>query len=158
LESAVPDLIESKTFIGFAAAKPTGLNDLGVPLLETTVVKKGKLHELTQPQADGKVGRMFQNVRVTGIKTTEGGNESAKIIVSMEAFGDNNAPEAANSGIGIKLYAGSDSLLELSPGSMFLPYANFWYDNRFVFDVPTDVFDKTDQLEFIAKPDQVRII
>jgi hypothetical protein len=157
-ESVVPDLIESKTFVDLPVAKPTGLNDLGVPLLETTVVKKGKLHEFTQPQADGKVGRMFQNVRVTGIKTTEGGGESAKIFVSMEAFGDNNVPKAANSGFGIKLYAGADGLLELSPGSLFLPYANFWYENRFVFDVPSEVFDKADRLEFIAKPDQVRVI
>lgn len=154
----MPDLIESKTFFDLAVAKPTGLNDLGVPLLETTVVKKGKLHEFTQPQADGKVGRMYQNVRAIGIKTTEGGCELAKLFVSLEAFGDSNAPEAANSGIAIKLYSGSEGLLEVSTGSLFLPYASFWYDNRFVFDIPTDVFDKTDKLEFIAKPDQVRII
>lgn len=154
----MPDLLESKTFIDLAVAKPTGLNDLGVPLIATTVVKKGKLHEFTQPQADGKVGRMFQNVRVIGIKTTEGGSESAKIMLSLEAFSDSNAPQAANSGIGIKLYAGAESLLALTPGSMFMPYANFWYDNRFVFDVPNDVFDKTDRLEFIAKPDQVRLV
>lgn len=54
--------------------------------------------------------------------------------------------------------AGSESLLELSFVSMFLPYANFWYDNRFAFDVPNEVFDQTDRLEFIARPDQVRAI
>lgn len=154
----MPDLIESKTFIDLATAKPTGLTDLGVPILETTIVKKGKLHEHAQPLSDGKVGRMFQNVRVTAIKTTEGSIESAKIFISLEAFGDSNVPEAVNSGFRIELYAGPESLLELSPGSMFLPYANFWYDNRFVFDVPTEVFDRTDRLEFIAKPDQVRVI
>lgn len=154
----MPDLVESKTFIDLAIAKPTGLNDLGVPLLETAVVKKGKLHEFTQPLADGKVGRMFQNLRVTAIKTTEGGTESAKVFVSLEAFGDSNVPTAANSGFGIRLYAGPENLQELAPDSMFLPYANFWYDNRFAFDVPNAVFDQADRLEFIAKPDQVRMI
>jgi hypothetical protein len=158
LESAVPDLIETKTFIDLAIAKPTGLNDLGVPMVETTLVKKGKLHEFSQPLAGGKVGRMFQNLRVTAIKTTEGGAESAKLFVALEAFGDNNTAEALNSGFGIKLYAGPESLLELAPDSMFLPYANFWYDNRFAFDVPNEVFDRADRVEFIAMPGQVRAI
>lgn len=154
----MPELIESKTMFDLAVAKPTGLNDLGVPLLQTTVVKKGKLHEFSQPRRDGKAGRIFQNVRVTGIKTTEGGAESVKLFVSLEAFGDGNAPEAANSGFALKLHAGTESLLELSAGSLFLPYANFWYDNRFVFDLPAAVFDQADRIEFIARPDQVRAI
>lgn len=151
-------LLESKTYIDLAIAKPTGLNDLGVPILETTVVKKGKLHEFSQPMADGKVGRMFQNLRITGIKTSEGGAEAAKIFVSFEVFGDSNIPKAANSGFAIRLYASTENLLELAPDSMFLPYANFWYDNRFSFDIPCAVLDGADRLEFIAKPDQVRII
>ncbi len=151
-------LLESKTYIDLAIAKPTGLNDLGVPLHETTVVKKGKLHEFSQPMADSKTGRMFQNLRITGIKTIEGGTEAAKIFISFEAFGDSNIPKAGNSGIKLRLYAGTESLLELSPDSMFLPYANFWYDNRFTFDIPCEVFNRTDRIEFIAKPDQVRAI
>ena len=151
-------LLENKTYIDLAIAKPTGLNDLGVPILGSTVVKKGKLHEFSQPMADGKVGRMFQNLRITAIKTIEGGTEAAKIFVSLEAFGDSNIPKAANSGFGIRLYAGTESMLELAPDSMFLPYANFWYDNRFAFDIPCAVFDRTDRLEFIAKPDQVLAI
>ena len=95
-------LLESKTYIDLAIAKPTGLNDLGVPILETTVVKKGKLHEFSQPMADGKVGRMFQNLRITGIKTIEGGTEAAKIFISFEVFGDSNIPKAANSGIKLR--------------------------------------------------------
>ncbi|MDR3390868.1 MAG: hypothetical protein P4L77_03950 [Sulfuriferula sp.] len=154
----MPDLVESKQFIDLAIAKPTGLNDLGVPLLESTVVKKGKLHELTQPLSDGKAGRMFQNLRVTAVKTTEGSTESAKIFATLEVFGDGNVPEAANRGFGIRLYAGTENLMELVPGDMFLPYANFWYDNRFAFDIPNEVFDQTDRLEFIAMPDQVRAI
>ena len=151
-------LHESKTYIDLSIAKPTGLNDLGVPILENTVVKKGKLHEFSQPMADGKAGRMFQNIRITGIKTTEGGIESAKIFCSFEVFGDSNVPIAANSGFGIRFYAGTENLLELAPDNMFLPYANFWYDNRFSFDIPCAVFDRTDRLEFIAHPDHVRAI
>lgn len=154
----MPDLLESKTFIDLAIAKPTGLNDLGAPLLDSTVVKKGKLHEFSQPVADGKVGRMFQNLRVTVIKTIEGGIELARLFVSFEVFGDSNVPKAGNSGIGIKLYAGSESLLDLTPGSMYLPFANFWYDNRFTFEVTCEVFDRLDRVEFIASPDQVRLI
>ena len=154
----MPDLFESKTFIDLTIAKPTGLNDLGAPLLDSTVVKKGKLHEFSQPMTDGKVARMFQNLRVTAIKTTEGGIELAKIFVSFEVFGDSNAPLAANSGIMIRLYAGQENLLSLTPGRMYLPFANFWYDNRFAFDIPNDVFDRADRLEFIARSDQVREI
>ena len=154
----MPDLIERSIFVDFPMAKPTGLNDLGVPLVETTVVKKGRLHEFTQPRQDGKASRMFQNIRVMGIKTSEGGLESAKIIVLLEVFGDNNVPEAANSGFAITLCAGPDALQELTAGSLFLPYANFWYDNRFVFDIAPGVFDKADRIEFIARPDRVRVI
>ena len=154
----MPTLTENKTSIDLAITKPTGLNDLGVPLLETTRVKKGKLHEFTQALEDGKLGRRFQNLRVTAIKTVEGGIESAKMFVQFEVFGDDNVPEAANSGFEAALYAGPEGLLELTPGSMFLPYAHFWYDNRFVFDVTAEVFDRTDRFEFIAKPDQVRSI
>ena len=151
-------LAENKTFIDVAIAKPTGLNDLGAPLLESSMVKKGKLHEFTQDLEDGRVGRRFQNLRVTAVKTVEGGIASAKIFVQFEVFGDDNVPEAANSGFEIALYAGPEGLLELTPASMFLPYARFWYDNRFVFDVTAEVFDRTDRFEFIAKPDQVRSI
>jgi hypothetical protein len=154
----VADLLENKTFIEFAVAKPTGLNDLGVPLQESSVVKKGKLHEFSQQLAEGKAGRMYQNLRVTAIKTSEGGIESAKVFISIEAFGDNNVPLAANNGFGLKLCAGTDNLLELVSGSLFLPYANFWYDNRFVFDIPLEVFSRVNRLEFIARQDQVRVI
>lgn len=149
------DLIESKTFVDVRPAKPTGLGDLGVPLQEATVIKKGKMHERTQYLADGAVGRMFQNLRVIAVKTPVDGVLSAKLFVLLEVFGDNTAPAAANSGFDLALYAGTEHLQELSPGSLFLPYANFWYDNRFAFDISTDVFDRLDRLEFIAKADQV---
>lgn len=151
-------LTESKTYIDLALAKPTGLNELGAPILEATVVKKGRLHEFSQPSADGKAGRMYQNLRVTAVMTSEGGIESAKLFISFEVFGDNNVPIAANSGFGIRLCTDSTCLLALSSGSLFLPYANFWYGNRFAFDVPREVFDRVERIEFIAYPDQIRII
>lgn len=154
----MPILTENKTFIEVAMSKPTGLNDLGAPLLPSTIVKKGRLREFAQPLEDGRVGRRFQNLRIMAIKTMEGGLESAKIFIQFEVFGDDNVPEAANSGFAATLYAGPESLLELTPGSMYLPYAHFWYDNSFVFDVSADVFDRCDRLEFIARPEQVRII
>jgi len=159
----VVTLVENKTSINLAVAKPIGLNELGVPLLPTSVVKKGKLQEFTQPLEGGKVGRRFQNLRVTAIKTTEGDIESAKLFVQFEAFGDDNVPSSvttmvANSGCAVTLYAGSEQLLELVPGSVFLPYARFWYENHFVFDIGTAVFDQVDRIDFIAKADQVRVI
>jgi hypothetical protein len=49
-------------------------------------------------------------------------------------------------------------LVSLSSSGLFLPYANFWYPNRFVFDVPTADFDRADRFEFIAKPEEVRAV
>jgi hypothetical protein len=158
LENAVPVLTENKMLIEMAIAKPTGLNDLGAPLLENTIVKKGKLREFSQSLEDGRIGRRFQNLRVTAIRTMQGAIESAKIFIQFEVFGDDNVPEAANSGFAARLYAGPECLLELTPDTMFLPYARFWYDNSFVFDVSADVYDRIDHFEFIARPDQVRII
>lgn len=151
-------LAENKMLIEMAIAKPTGLNDLGIPLFDGAVVKKGKLREFSQSLEDGRIGRRFQNLRIIAIKTMEGAIESAKVFIQFEVFGDDNVPEATNSGFAAILYAGPDCLLELPPDSIFLPYARFWYDNRFVFDVSVDVFDRSDRLEFIARPDQVHII
>ena len=46
----------------------------------------------------------------------------------------------------------------LASSSLFLPYANFWYLNRFVFDVPAAELAQADRFEFIAKPEEVRSI
>lgn len=85
MENIVPALAEKTTQIELKDAKPKGLSmtQLGVPVLESTVVKKGKLQEFFQFLDDGKVGRRFQNIRVTGIKTSEGGVEAAKIFVQF---------------------------------------------------------------------------
>ena len=151
-------LSEKKMLIPLASAKPTGLNDLGVPQLETAAIRKGKLHELTQALESGAVGRRFQNLRVTAIKTTEGGTESAKVFVQFEVFGDDNTPVAESSGFEAAFYRGEERLCTLCPGAVFMPYARSWYENRFVFDLPMDVFERADSFEFIARADRVRAL
>lgn len=156
----VPTLAENTTHIDLKIAKPKGLSltQLGVPLLEGTVIKKGALPEFLQLRDDGKVGRRFQNIRVTGVKTREGELESAKLIVQFEVFGDESVPQAANSGFGLTLCAGPASLLELPPTSAFLPYAGTWYENQYVYDIPTTHFDQGDRLLFTIRADQIRLL
>jgi hypothetical protein len=157
-ENLVPTLVENKTSVQLAVAKPTGLNELGVPLVASTAVKKGKSHEFAQLIEGGKIGRRFQNLRVTAIKTPEGEIEAAKLFVQFEAFGDDNVPLGPNSGFAATLYAGAEVLQEVSPGSLYLPYARFWYQNHFVFEISTTVFDRVDRIDFVAKADQVRTL
>jgi len=158
MENTVIALSEQKALIPLASARSNGLNDLGVPRLETAMIKKGRLHELTQAVESGAVGRRFQNLRITAIKTAEGGVESTKVFVQFEVFGDDNVPEADGSGFEAALYGGVERLCVLRPGVVFMPYARCWYDNRFVFDVPAEVFERTDGFEFIARPDRVRAL
>ncbi len=152
----MPSLQEVCTVVALAPAKPTGLADLGVPLVASSVVKKGRAHEFAQLTADGTIGRRFQDLRIVGIHTLEGGAPSAKLFVQFEVFGDNTAVLADGSGFGAVLHAGGQQLMRLSSSSLFLPYANFWYPNRFVFDVPTAVVDQVDRLDFIATAEDVR--
>jgi hypothetical protein len=158
-EQIVPSLQENRIVVTLAPAKPVGLADLGVPLVETTVVKKGRAHEFAQVLADGKIGRRFQDLRVIGIQTVEAAIPSAKLFVQFEVFGDNTAVPTTNGvGFAAVLYAGSQPLASLSSHSLFLPYANFWYANRYVFEVPTADFAQADRFEFIAKSEEVRSI
>jgi hypothetical protein len=154
----VPSLQEIRTVVTLAPAKPAGLADLGVPLVDTTVVKKGRAHEFAQVLTDGKIGRRFQDLRVIAINTVEAAVPSAKLFVQFEVFGDNTAVPTNGVGFEAVLHAGSQQLASLSSSSLFLPYANFWYPNRFVFEVPTADLDQADRFEFIAKPEQVRSI
>lgn len=154
----MPALQETRTVATFAPAKPAGLADLGVPLGDTTVVKKGRVHEFLQLLQDGAIGRRFQDLRVIGVKTIEAGVPSARVFVQFEVFGDNTAAPANGVGFEVALLAGAQRLASLSSSSLFLPYANFWYANRFVFEVPMADFDQADQLEFIAKPEEVRAV
>ena len=124
----------------------------------TPRVKKGRAHEFPQLLTDGEIGRRFQDLRVIGIKTVEGEVTSAKFFVQFEVFGDNTSGPTIGVGFEALLFAGSEQLASLSSSSLFLPYANFWYPNRFVFEVPAADFDRVDRLEFIAKPEEVRVL
>ncbi|MBG0808999.1 hypothetical protein IY145_06385 [Methylosinus sp. H3A] len=154
----MPSLQETRAVVTLAPAKPTGLADLGAPLVDAIAVKKGRAHEFPQLLADGAIGRRFQDLRVIGIKTEEGGVTSAKFFVQFEVFGDNTAAPTNGVGFEAALFAGSQQLASLSSSSLFLPYANFWYPNRFVFEVPAEDFDRADRLEFVAKPEEVRVV
>jgi hypothetical protein len=157
-ELILPALQETRTVVSLAPAKPAGLDDLGAPLDDASLVKKGRVHEFPQLATDGKIGRRFQDLRVIGIKTAETGVLSAKIFVQFEVFGDNTAAPTNGVGFDAVLFAGETQLVSLSSSSLFLPYANFWYPNRFVFEVTAAEFDQADRLEFIAKPEEVRAV
>jgi hypothetical protein len=154
----LPALQETRAVVTLAPAKPTGLADLGAPLGDATIVKKGRAHEFPQLLTSGEIGRRFQDLRVIGIKTPEGEVTTAKFFVQFEVFGDNTAGPANGVGFEAHLFADSQQLGTLSSSSLFLPYANFWYPNRFVFEVPAADFDRVDRLEFVAKPEEVRTL
>jgi hypothetical protein len=154
----VPALQEFRTDMTLAPAKPVGLADLGAPLDDATVVKKGRVHEFAQVLTDGKIGRRFQDLRVIGIKAVEAAVASAKLFVQFEVFGDSTAAPANGVGFEAVLHAGSQQLASLASSSLFLPYGNFWYPNRFVFEVPVADFDPADRFEFIAKSEEVRTL
>ena len=156
----MPVLIQNTTQIALKSAKPTGLGmaQLGFPVLDSTQVKKGKLNELLQSTEDGKVGRRYQNIRVTAVRTAEGGVESAKVFLQFEVFGDDNVPEGTNGGYTVALLNGTDALLTLPASSLFLPYGRAWYENQAVFDLPLAVFDQADQLQLTVNTDQIRAI
>ena len=156
----MPVLIQNTTQIALKSAKPTGLGmaQLGFPVLVSTQVKKGKLNEFLQSTEDGKVGRRYQNIRVTAVKTAEGGVESAKVFLQFEVFGDDNVPEGPNGGYTVALLNGTDALLTLPASSLFLPYGRAWYENQAVFDLPLAVFDQADQLQLTVNTDRIRAI
>jgi hypothetical protein len=157
-EQNLPSLQETRVSIALAPVKPAASADLGAPLVESTSVKKGRAQEHLQPLDDGKIGRRFQGFRITAIKTIEGGLPTAKVFVTFEVFGDNTAAPDKGVGFDAVLFAGETPLTCLSSTSLFLPYANFWYPNSFVFDIPLADFDQTDRMDFIAKPEPVRTI
>ncbi len=144
--------------MSLAPAKPVGLDELGTPIDDAMAVKKGRVHEFDQLLEDGKIGRRFQDLRVITIKAAEGAVTSAKVFVQFEVFGDNTAAPTNGTGFDAVLFAGTEQLASLSSTSLFLPYGNFWYPNRFVFEVPVADFDKADRCEFIAKPEEVRAL
>jgi hypothetical protein len=154
----LPALQETRVVVTLAPAKPVGLADLGAPPDDAASVKKGRVHEFPQLMAGGDIGRRFQDLRVIGIKASEGGATSAKFFVQFEVFGDNTAAPTNGAGFEAVLLAGGKQLARWSSSSLFLPYGNFWYPNRFVFEVAAADFDAADQLEFVAAPEEVRLI
>jgi hypothetical protein len=154
----MPALLLSTVTLDLKPAKTHGLGELGVPVVESTLVKKGKLVEYLQECDDGKVGRRFQNLRVTAVKTPQGGEVSSKLIVVFEVFGDDNVPVGANLGVAAVLGAGDETLAELPLGPLFLPYGCCWYENRYAVDIDNAVFDRCDRITFVTLVDQVRAI
>lgn len=154
----MPALRETSAMVPLAPAKAAGLSELGVPLVETTEVKTGRVHEFLQLLADGAIGRRFQDLRIIAIKTMEGGAPSAKIFVQFEVFGDNTAAPTNGAGFEAIVLTGTQPLARFASSGLFIPYANFWYPNRFVLEVPVADFDQADRLEFIAKPEEVRAV
>jgi len=154
----VPNLMEHTVSIDLAAAKPKGVSmaQLGIPVQESTVIKKGKLHELIQPLEDGQPGRRYQNIRITGVKTPVAGYECAKLFLQFEVFGDDNVPAGSNSGFALALTDGADTLQQLPAAPAFLPYPCHWYENQFVYELPVAVFDRMAQLQLMLQPDQVQ--
>lgn len=157
-ERILTALQETLAIVNLAPAKPTGLADLGAPLVDGTMVKKGRVHEFQQLLANGQIGRRFQDLRVVAVKTVEGGVPSAKFFVQFEAFGDNTAAPVDGAGFEAAIFDGAQSLARLSSSALFIPYADCWYPNRFVFQTPIEVFDRADRLEFVARPEEVRLV
>lgn len=142
--------------IEMTSAKTTGLNPLGVPMDETTQVKKGKLQEFLQTLESGAIARRYQNLRVTAIKTSEAGRLFSKLIVQFEVFGDDWGSVGTNTGVDYALCAGDNALLQLHNGKLFLPYNRFWYENQYEQTIPNEVFDQLTRLDFIANPDEMQ--
>lgn len=154
----MPALQETRTSVTLAPAKPTGLADLGVLPADGLAVKKGRVHEFPQLLADGSIGRRFQDLKVIAIRTEEAGAPLVRLVVQFEVFGDNTAAAEAGPGFEAVLKASDTPLATFTSGSMFLPFGNFWYANRFAFAVPVADFDAADTLEFVAKAEEVRAI
>lgn len=151
-------LEEGRISIALRTGKPTGLGDLGIPSGEDTRIMKGQGHEFAQMLAVGGVGRMFQNIRLIAVWTPLGDATIVKLFVILEVFGDNTLPQGPECGLTLRLYAGAQHLMDLPKTPLFLPYPNCWYDNRFVFDLPADVFEALDHVELIVGADTVAVL
>lgn len=153
----MPPLLEIHAAMTLVSADPAELAELGAPMAGT-VAKKGRVHEFLQLLPDGKVGRRFQDLRVFAVKAVEGDVASAKVFVQFEVFGDNTAMPPDGGGFDMAFFAAGQPLDCGASGHLFLPYANFWYPNRFVFEVPLAHFGPMDRIEFIARPEEVRSV
>lgn len=154
----MPALQETRAVLTLKPGAPADVAELGAPVESGTVVKKGRVHEFLQPLADGKIGRRFQDLRVIGVRTVEAGVASAKLFLQFETFGDNTAMPTGGGAFTLTGFAGDQALGAASSGLLYLPYANVWYPNRFVFEVPLADFDAADRLEFVAMAEEVRSV
>lgn len=142
--------------IELATAKTSGLNTLGVPVDETTQVKKGKLQEFVQTLDTGAVARRYQNIRVTAVKTSEAGRVFSKLFVQFEVFGDDWSSVADNTGVDYALCQGDKALHSVQQGRIFLPYCRSWYENQYEHTIPNEVFDAITRFEFVANADEMQ--
>ncbi|QSA97566.1 hypothetical protein [Methylococcus sp. EFPC2] len=149
-------LTKNTATIELASAKTNGLANLGVPIDESTQVKKGKLQEFLQTLDTGAIARRYQNIRVTAIKTTEGGRLFSKVIVQFEVFGDDWNSVGVNTGVDFALYQGDKLLHSIQQGRIFLPYTRSWYEDQYEHTIPNEVFDELTRLDFIANADEVQ--
>lgn len=154
----MPNLLSATFHIPLKAAKTHGLADLGVPLHDSTEVKKGKLAEAMQLLEGDKIGRRFQNLRATLVHTQEGGQGSVQLLLACEVFGDDSAPLGAPSGLSIQLWAGEQCLAEVPLGPLYLPYGVHWYDNQFALKLAPAVFATADRVSVLAAADEVRTL
>ena len=144
--------------IDLKVAKTHGLAEVGVPITDATEVKKGKLMEAMQMLDGDRIGRRYQNLRATLVKTAEGGQASARLMLAFEIFGDDNVPQGAPSAVAARLLAGDQVLADLPLGSPFMPYASCWYENHFAADVALDAFASADRVQVLAGAQSVRLV
>jgi hypothetical protein len=154
----MPELNAATFTIALKPAKTHGLAELGVPMDETTEVKKGKLVEAMQMLGGDKIGRRYQNLRATLIKTSEGGQPGAKLVLVFEVFGDDSVPVDLPCTMAARLLAGDQVLAELPLGAPFMPYASCWYANHFAANVVLDAYAAADQVQLLVAAESVRAI
>jgi len=56
------------------------------------------------------------------------------------------------------LAQGDKPLREAPLGTLFLPYACAWYENRFALEISNELFDQLDRVSFVARADEVRAL
>lgn len=149
-------LTKSIASIELATGKTSGLGSLGVPVDETTQVKKGRLQEFLQTLDTGAIARRYQNIRVTAIKTTEAGRLFSKVFVQFEVFGDDWSSIEDNTGVDFTLCQGDKVLHGIQQGKVFLPYCRSWYENQYEHTIPNEVFDELTRFEFVANADEMQ--
>jgi hypothetical protein len=152
----MPALLSSTFTIPLNVAKTHGLAELGVPLHDSTEVKKGKLAEAMQWLEDGKIGRRFQNLRATLVRTHEGGHANVQLLLACEVFGDDAVPVGAPSALSVQLWGGEQCLAETPLGPLYLPYGVHWYDNQFALKLAPETFASADRVSLLAAADEVR--